>query len=396
MFDDVPVRVWLLLAIAAIGYQPALYVFRHIAHDPRRRDITAPPVDLSWRSHRQLAISGSILAGLLAFAFFIFTPAAERFARSPSFMPLLLGALGVLALFTVVKAMATGSIEPMIRGLSSTYRRDAHPRRFWASMGWNSVIGGLMLWMAVTTISSQSRERCLDYAQALTPQERLSACDEALAQSDLSREDRNDLYRNRGIARHELADAEQAIDDYNRAIDLVPGDSYALHNRGLLYLAGGQFQFALEDFSRSLRLRPDNKDGYANRAEAYVATGAFKQAIADHSRVLAIDPNDEYALVGRGMAYVWTDDIARARQDFDRARTLHPASVALLRGEGVLAVHLKDLETARRKLREAYDREPDHVSTLSALAEVHDRLGDADKAKLARQKLAALRRNQPR
>jgi hypothetical protein len=93
MFDDIPVTVWLSISLLIMAYLPARHVFRHIAHAPSRRDITLPREDLSWRTPRALFISLAALAALLAVGVYIHTPAAERFARSPEFMPLLMATM---------------------------------------------------------------------------------------------------------------------------------------------------------------------------------------------------------------------------------------------------------------------------------------------------------------
>jgi len=138
MLPDVPVRVWLLIAFAAVAFRPFQYIIRHLTHSRSRRDITQPPVDLGWRTSAQFIRSASILAILIGLSIFIFTPAAEQFARSPALLPILLAGCGVWALFTVAKGLASGQIEPFIRGNYRTYERGAEPKRFWASLAWNS------------------------------------------------------------------------------------------------------------------------------------------------------------------------------------------------------------------------------------------------------------------
>ena len=392
MFDDIPVQVWLLIGIVATAYAPVAYVYRYVAADPSRRVVAAPPLDLSWRSERQFIYCSGLLVALAGFAIFIFTPAAERFARSPSFQPILLGALGCGSLFTVARALATGTIEPLGRGFNRTYERAAHPRRFWASAAWNIILGGIFLFGGVATIADQERDRCFNYQDKLSPQEQLSACDGLLVDQSLSREDRADFMRNRGIARHSLGQSDRAIDDYNRALELDPSDSYALYNRGLLYLEGEQYQFAIEDFGQSLKLRPDNTEGYEQRAQAYAATGALVEATADITRVLHDRPRDESMLVWRANLYAERGDFAAAERDLDAVRVMNPSSVLLLRGEAILSLARKDADAALAKLKAALAREPGHLWTLNTMANIQQSLGQHDEAKATRAKLPSMGR----
>jgi hypothetical protein len=144
MFDAVPLKVWLLLLIGAIGWMPARYILRHVGRSPSKRDITQPAEDFSWRSRGALAKNVAILIGLAALTVFIFTPTAAEFARSPSFMPILLVCFGAVALWSVAVSLMKGKIEPFARGVSWQFRREEHPKRFWASAGWNMLLGGIM------------------------------------------------------------------------------------------------------------------------------------------------------------------------------------------------------------------------------------------------------------
>ncbi len=68
MLDKVPAQVWILVAIAAVAYTPARYVFRHVSHAPSKRDITQLPEDLDWRTNGWLIRNGALLIGLAALA----------------------------------------------------------------------------------------------------------------------------------------------------------------------------------------------------------------------------------------------------------------------------------------------------------------------------------------
>ena len=176
MFDGVPVRVWLYIGLAVAALAPARYVVRHFQAAQSQRDTLQPPPDASWRSPALLARSVVALALLAALAVFIATPAAERFAKSPSFWPLLTVALGFWALWTVVQGHLTGEIEPMTRGASWTFHRDAQPKRFWASMAWNALLGGSLFFVAFQLFEDRPkqalRDQCYNNAGTISPRKR--------------------------------------------------------------------------------------------------------------------------------------------------------------------------------------------------------------------------------
>lgn len=389
MLPEIPARAWLLLTLAAAAYLPATYLFRYVQHSPRRRDITLPPEDLSWRTSALLARNLAILAGLAALAVFIFTPAAERFARSPSFLPVILLVMGVLALSTVPRGLSSGRIEPVVRGFSKTYERAAQPKRFWASVAWNALLGAFSLFVAVMTFRSQDVDRCHDDAGRVPPTEQIAACEAALARAGNSREDAAALHFERGLVLHELGKEDKALADFDKAVELNPGASYALYNRALIYRDGEQFQFAIEDFSRSLALRPDNKDGYLNRGELYSQRGEFRKAITDLTRAYDMDPKDPGPLASRALAYAFDGAAAEARRDAQTVAARQPSSPTPERVEAILSLRQGDTAGAIRHLNAAVRLDPTDRWSLSVMVGANREIGDVSGYRAAKRRLDA-------
>lgn len=343
MLDKVPAQVWILVAIAAVAYTPARYVFRHVAHGPSKRDITQLPEDLDWRTNGRLIRNGALLIGLAALAVFIFTPTAARVARSASFWPIVSAALGSWAIGTVPKGLKNGRIEPLIRGVSACYERATQPKRFWASVVWNLAYGCIMLWIA-HVISDQTVNRgvtaqCLDPQVKHSPQEELAACNQLLKDLDKDDEDYARFVGARGFAYHRLGDMGRAIVDYDEALRTNPEDSYAFYNRALIFDHFGELPRALADYQASLTLRPDNFDGLVRRGVLLLRIKRFSEAIDDFSRALDMRPRSPALLTYRGTAYAMVGDTARAKQDFDATRALNPMEPALQWSRMILASH---------------------------------------------------------
>jgi len=397
MFKDVPAQVWLLIAIAAIAYAPAVYVYRFLAHSPARRDITRLSEDLSWRTLRQFGLSIAMLGGLVALAVFIFTPAAAQFARSPSFMPLLMGAIGAWALSSVPRGLAAGQVQPFVRGISSTFEREMQPKRFWASISWNAIFGCLCIWLAYVTLRDAPDEalkaRCYDWKTTHTPQEELSACNELLRKRDDQSNDYADIISARGYAYHRAGDYRRALSDYSTALRVDGDNSYALYNRGLIYHGRGDYKEAIADYSRSIELRPENADAYINRGTIYLDTGRFKKSIADLTKAHELDPRNPGPLAIRGMAHAWRYDLQRARTDFAALRAIDPRNPVLMQGDALLKMNAGDLTGAIQHLTAALNRDPKDAWSLRMRADAYRQLGEAEKSRVDTDRLALLAKN---
>ena len=76
-------------------------------------------------------------------------------------------------------------------------------------------------------------------------------------------------YNNRGNAYLSLDKYQQAIEDYNKAVELNPEYALAYYNRGNAYLSLDKYQQAIEDFDRAIALNPHYVNTYNNRGIAY-------------------------------------------------------------------------------------------------------------------------------
>jgi tetratricopeptide (TPR) repeat protein len=396
MFDEIPVRVWLLVAIAAIAYAPARYAFQHMVASRSRRDITQPPVDLSWRTSGNFVRSVSILAGLAGLAVFIFTPAAERFARSPSFWPILFACIGAWAIYTVPMGLVTGAVRPFLNGIHATYSRHEHPRRFWASLIWNAVLGALCLGFAYPMYADELERplenRCYADRKAYSAQEKLAACNELIANRERSDSDFADLVLARGNAHYRLKNYPRALADYDEAIRLDARDSSSYFNRGLVYEELGDTRRALLNYGEVIRLKPNDPDPYLNRGLIFLDTARFDEAVADFSRARELDKDSIWPLANRGISYAWKRDRVRAENDFKAVRAIDPSNPVLLRGEALLALDGGDPNTAVERLSESLKRDPDNIWALRMRAEVYLQLGETEKSWADSDRVDQLRR----
>lgn len=73
------------------------------------------------------------------------------------------------------------------------------------------------------------------------------------------------IYEHRGEVRRALGDTKQAIEDFNRQLQLKPDSSSALNSRALAHQDEGDDPAALADFNKAIEANRDNAEAYANR-----------------------------------------------------------------------------------------------------------------------------------
>ena len=122
-------------------------------------------------------------------------------------------------------------------------------------------------------------------------------------------------------------DYRQALEAYNKVIELNPKFSEAYNNRGIIYSERqGNKGAALADFTRAIELNPNDAVVYNNRGFLFHRSGNDKQAIQDYDRALTHDPRYVQALLNRGLSYAQTGNNQQALADFSKALEIDPKS----------------------------------------------------------------------
>jgi tetratricopeptide (TPR) repeat protein len=125
------------------------------------------------------------------------------------------------------------------------------------------------------------------------------------------------LYWIRGRSYLQRNEFDRALDDLNDAVRL--GFEAARIDRGQALLLAGRPQPALADFDRAIDLEPGNVDGYALRGAARLMLELDREAVDDLDRAIGIDPNRADLYRNRARARARLGDREGALQDNARA-----------------------------------------------------------------------------
>ncbi len=113
-------------------------------------------------------------------------------------------------------------------------------------------------------------------------------------------------------------DATRAHAVQSAALDLDPDNVELLLDRGLTLASAKNYWEAVDDFNRALELAPARPDLLTLRASAYRYLDAFDLAREDIALALSHAPNNPDALLERGMLRRLAGDRAGARDDWLR------------------------------------------------------------------------------
>jgi tetratricopeptide (TPR) repeat protein len=198
--------------------------------------------------------------------------------------------------------------------------------------------------------------------------------------------------------------AEEALAEYQRAVQLWPDDYRAHYNLGRGLLAADEIAAALQAFAESLRLEPSRAELHNEQGVALARAGRLDEAEAAFRRALVLDPARAISWTNLGLALTkqkrWADAEAAyrraleldpwhvtTRQNFasllldrqryaeaealcrETVRKFPKAAAARLNLAIALAMQGRQ-EEAAGELRELLQRSPDHAAARRMLAEL--------------------------
>lgn len=123
-----------------------------------------------------------------------------------------------------------------------------------------------------------------------------------------------DAYMYRGIAEHNLSQADGAVVDLEKATDLNSNLTRAYDELGLIYQEKGNTARAIEEFTKSIGIQATTEN-YYRRALAYEALGEHRKALADFDNAIVEMRDAPYAYRARAMAKAALGDVEGAKED---------------------------------------------------------------------------------
>ena len=194
-------------------------------------------------------------------------------------------------------------------------------------------------------------------------------------------------YFNRGKAQFNLGKYTQALEDFDRAINRKQGATLqgadfaeAYYNRGRANYELGNYKKALENFDKAIELNDDFAEVYHNRGRAKDRLGKSEEAVADFSKAIELDPKDTAAYWMQGSAKAAQGEYKAAILDFDEAIRLEPGNAAVYRMRGSAKAAQGEYEAAILDFDEVIRLEPDDATAYQGRRQSQEALGNHEAA----------------
>ncbi|HYV92332.1 MAG TPA: tetratricopeptide repeat protein [Chitinophagales bacterium] len=129
-------------------------------------------------------------------------------------------------------------------------------------------------------------------------------------------------YISRGIAFYKEKKNDEALSDFNKAVELSPDFPDAFFNRGSLFANLKRNDEALNDFNRTIELKRDYAQAYNNRGIVYYTEMKYQEALSDFSRAIELEHDYAESYFYRGWIEYYSDKKDAACMDLKQAERL--------------------------------------------------------------------------
>ncbi|MFM7426243.1 MAG: tetratricopeptide repeat protein [Elainella sp.] len=168
---------------------------------------------------------------------------------------------------------------------------------------------------------------------------------------------------------------------WTQLLEQLPQEAAIWSNRGNARVSQRKLEEAIADYEQAIQLAPDAPDPYLNRGAALEGLGRWQEAIADYNHVLELDPNDPAAYNNRGNAEAGQGDWDQAIDDYRRAADMAP-DFAFARANYALALYQtgqtdEAIRTMKNLVRK-YPQFADMRAALTAALWVKGNRGEAE------------------
>ncbi len=177
----------------------------------------------------------------------------------------------------------------------------------------------------------------------------------------------------------------KAVESFTEYINLNPDVASGYEKRGLSYQELKRYQEALQDYDKAIELSPENSsDIYGNRGHIYSEFGRYQEAINNYDKWLNLDHKTLWPYHYKGMAYRQLEQYDLAIQSWERYVDLRLIESANWR-ESEQAIHaynnigwayieLRQYQEAIESFDKALSVNPDHTQAIAGKNEADKRL----------------------
>ncbi len=153
-------------------------------------------------------------------------------------------------------------------------------------------------------------------------------------------------------------DLDKALEELEKAVELDPKNSVAVHDIGAIYFKRGEFEKALPYFEEAVQISPTKVPPRENLAMTYMKLEKYEDAARELETAVALEPAKADLRLGYGLALLKTGDPGAALLEFRKAIELDPDLTPPYYQAALILAKSGQLDLAAATLREMLSKNP--------------------------------------
>ena len=175
---------------------------------------------------------------------------------------------------------------------------------------------------------------------------------------------------NLGLALFQKGRVDDAIAEYEKAVEIYPNYLAAHYNLGNALLQKGQLDMALAQYEKAVEIDPNDAEAHINLGNALFQKEQLDEAIAQFQKAVEINPNDAEAQYNLGNALFQKGQLDEAVAQFQKALKIDPNSFATHYNLAGALYQKGELDEAITQFQEVLRLKPDFGPARDNLAKV--------------------------
>jgi len=188
-------------------------------------------------------------------------------------------------------------------------------------------------------------------------------------------------HNNLGIALLQKGQVDEAMAQFQKALEIKANYADAHNNLGSALLQKGQADEAMGHFQKALEIKPNYADAHYNLGIALLKKGRVDDAMAEYQKALELNPNYADAHNNLGSALLQKGQVTDAMVQFQRALEINPNNAEAHNNFGVALFKKGRVEEAMAQFQEALRLNPDYGNAQENLAKVKAMVRQAPSSK---------------
>lgn len=187
-------------------------------------------------------------------------------------------------------------------------------------------------------------------------------------------------YYNRGLIKIELGLKQEALNDFNKSIDIDPTYSLAYYSRGALKSNLDKIDEAIIDVNRCIYFDPNYTMAYNLLGSLNFRLKKYEEAISNYTKAIGLDPNNKGSYYDRALVKYNMNDYLGSIEDYNRAIDLDSDFAMAYNNRGSTKADLGLIDDALNDINHAIRLEPNNGLFYNNRSALNYRLKKFDSA----------------